>query len=137
RQNSASSGFRGAYAQGPPQRPRADRSRPEELDADVIHRPGTFNRLAPDDLHMIDEFLPVNRQMKRSHGSDPDPRVRFQETAPRAAIEDPDANVLCDDGQGLCRREDGLGTVHDVSSHDVSTDGPASSNGPAGWFDVL
>jgi hypothetical protein len=47
------------------QRPRAWRAGPEKSCADVKHGAGSLNRLAPDDLHVINEIFALQGQAQR------------------------------------------------------------------------
>src|SRR5262245_51629230 len=76
------------------QRAGVRRRRAQELRAEVIRAAGPGDRLTPQHLHGVAEFLAAECNPQDRHGADVDRGVRLQEAAARAEIEDAHAELL-------------------------------------------
>jgi hypothetical protein len=63
------------------QRLRAGRAGPEKSCADVKHGASSLNRLAPDDLHVINEFFALQGHAQRRHRSHVETGMRLDEAS--------------------------------------------------------
>jgi hypothetical protein len=77
------------FAEGPPQSPLRRRGGcQKKLSTYVVQRTGTLDWLAPHNLNVVRQFAAIDGKAKRSDRSNFKPRIRFEQAARRAAVDD-------------------------------------------------